>query len=67
MKKGLKLVLKSFFIKIEIKTEKRPRQFCREFSGLQGRQYETFLKTFVQFMCIIAFNDLTHKIMFFEV
>ena len=36
MKKGLKLVLKSFFIKIEIKTEKRPRQFCREFSGLQG-------------------------------
>ena len=37
MKNGLKLVLKSFFLKIETKPEKRPRQFCREFSGLQDR------------------------------
>ena len=26
---------------------------------------ETFLDNFVQFLCIIAFNDLTHKIFFF--
>ena len=62
MKKCLKLVLMSFFIKIENKTEKWARQFCREFSGLRDS-----MKLFWKILCIIAFNDLTHKIMFFEV